>query len=147
MPLPECRRLEQSMELHQAGPPSTDVPPRFTTPDLGLAQYLAFRSWRCLCTIDPIDERTLLYSFVESADLRTDIEQYYDGASVPAIGFTAAGQTIRRLANGARHSFAEWKRRTMAREDSSHMHYTRQQARLGSSPRIAARDGGDHGRQ
>jgi hypothetical protein len=107
------------MELNQAGQPSTDPPPRFTTSDAGLAQYLVFRSWRCLCTVDPVDERTIQYSFVDSADLRSDITHFYDGASVPAVGFTAAGQTIRRLSNSARHSFAEWKRRTSARLDSA----------------------------
>lgn len=95
--------------------PDTQNPARFVTPDSGLAQFLTYRSWRCLCTIDPSDEHTPLFSFIDCDDLRIDIDSYYAGTSVPAVGLVAAGQQVRRLTNAARHSFAEWKRRTTPR--------------------------------
>ena len=103
------------MALLESGPPDPHNPARFVTPDSGLAQFLVYRSWRSICTIDPNDERTALFSFIDSDDLRADIDNYYAGTSVAAVGLVAAGQQVRRLTNAARHSFAEWKRRTSAR--------------------------------
>ena len=102
------------MALHHAGPPSPHVPPRYATPDQGLTQFLVFKSWRCLSTVNPDDE-IVHYSFVDSPELRADIDAYYKGELVPAVAFTQAGRMVRQLTQSARHSFAAWKRRTSAR--------------------------------
>ena len=79
------------------------TPPSFQTTEFGTAQYLLHVGHRAKSYLDPTN-RVVVFQFIDTPELRQQIEAFRAGALVVAIAYAEAGRRLRKLVKMARYS-------------------------------------------